>query len=196
MQKYLLTGQIGAGKSTALKLMAGERVLLISADDLVRDLYKEQPEVWTQIENALEVELRDLDGSANKSKLANVIFTDESALQKVEQIVHPLVAILLAEAQKNSSADFLVYENAVVRNPSEYSDFAGVIYIQADRDVRIERLLTRGLQLADIENRMKNEVPLMEFEIPVYEIQNNGNLESLTSEIESLKLELGMINHD
>lgn len=196
MQKYLLTGQIGAGKSTVLKLLAGERVLLISADDLVRNLYKEKPEIWTRIEITLEMNLRDLDGSPNKSKLANVIFTDESALNKVEQIVHPLVAESLADALKGSSAEFLVYENAVVRNPSEYSDFAGVVYIQADKDIRKNRLLARGLQLSDIENRMKNEVPLIEFDIPVYEIQNNGNLEKLTSEIEILKSQIGMINHD
>jgi len=83
-----LTGSIGMGKSTTANLFRAEGIEVFDADATVHRLY--QHEAVPLIEAAFPGTTRD--GAVNRTILAAKVLGDHAALQKLESIVHPMVA--------------------------------------------------------------------------------------------------------
>lgn len=91
MLKIGLTGGIGSGKTTVCQLFASYGVPIIDADDIAHELVKPGMPALQAIEAAFGAEYIQADGWLNRSKVRDVIFTDDSAKQRLEAILHPLV---------------------------------------------------------------------------------------------------------
>jgi len=82
-----LTGSLGMGKSTAAKFFAEAGVPVLDADAVVHALY--EGEAAPLIERAFPGTTKD--GKVNRDKLAARVLNDDTALARLEAIVHPLV---------------------------------------------------------------------------------------------------------
>lgn len=82
-----LTGSIGMGKSTTAKLFAEEGVPVHDADAAVHALY--EGEATPLIEEAFPGTTAD--GKVDRRKLAEKVVGNDTAMRRLEAIVHPLV---------------------------------------------------------------------------------------------------------
>ena len=95
-----LTGSLGMGKSTTAKFFAAEGVPVHDADAVVHRLYD------GEATGAIEVAFpgTTVNGKVDRDKLGKRVLGDAAAIQRLEQIVHPLVAEarerFLAEAER------------------------------------------------------------------------------------------------
>lgn len=82
-----LTGSIGMGKSTTLKLFEAEGIKVYSADAAVHALYegKAVPLIEAVFPNTTK------NGHVDRAALSSKLLESEDALKKLEAIVHPLV---------------------------------------------------------------------------------------------------------
>lgn len=83
-----LTGSIGMGKSTTSKMFADAGIPVLDSDAVVHELYSGR--AVPLIEAAFPGTV--LDGIVDRVRLSKVVLGRPEALQKLERIVHPLVA--------------------------------------------------------------------------------------------------------
>ena len=99
-----LTGSIGMGKSATAKMFADEGVPVHDADAVVHKLY--EGEATPLIEAAFPGTTQD--GTVDRTRLGQRVLGDKEAIERLEQIVHPLVTRarerFLAEAERSGAA--------------------------------------------------------------------------------------------
>jgi dephospho-CoA kinase len=91
MLKIGLTGGIGCGKTTVARLFAELGIPVIDADQIAHELVKKGQPALEQIERQFGADVLNPDGSLNRSRLREIVFSDPSQKQKLESILHPLV---------------------------------------------------------------------------------------------------------
>lgn len=193
MMKILVTGQIGAGKTTVAKRLA-EGGLYVSADEIVKSLYESNPKLIRDIENVLDTNLRNSAGELDRNKLASIIFSDDEARLKVENLVHPLVEQKLQQVISESGSNLIVYENAVVRRLEQYVDFDVIVEVVTDEATRFKRLVAKGLSEIDAFSRIKVQSASYLSPAGAIQVVNQGSEQDLAKSVKQIKKELGLTN--
>ena len=153
-----LTGGIGSGKSTVAGFLADRGALVIDADLIARQVVEPGEPALAEIEQRFGTEVIAPDGSLDRGALAAIVFHDTSALSELNAITHPRIAQRTAELIEAASDDAVVVYDVpllVENGLTEGWDF--VIVVEADREVRVRRLIERGLDESDIEARMSRQ---------------------------------------
>ncbi len=146
-----LTGSIGMGKSTVAAYLRDQSIPVLDADKIVHDLYS--GEAAPLIEAVFPGTTKD--GAVDRVALAAQVLTSETALKKLEAIIHPLVrdeewGFLLDEHDKG--ADLAVLEIPLLFETASHALFDAIIVVSAPPDVQRERLLARpGMTLEKLE---------------------------------------------
>jgi dephospho-CoA kinase len=86
-----ITGGIGAGKSEALAAFGRHGAAVISSDEIVHRLLREDPEVQRALVERFGERIVDEEGQVDRAAIADVVFDDREALEWLEGLLHPLV---------------------------------------------------------------------------------------------------------
>jgi dephospho-CoA kinase len=182
-----LTGGIGAGKSTVAQNFAELGALVIDADQLARIAIERGSDGFAEVILRFGEDLI-LNGDIDRKKLAEVIFSDEQARRDLEAIIHPRVQAMFAEAVADlDHDDILIYEIPLLAETNAAEKFDYVITVEADLELRRERLLKRGLYISQIEKRMAAQAT-EESRTALADtvIRNDGDEDSLLRQVENL----------
>jgi dephospho-CoA kinase len=109
-----LTGNIACGKTAVgqmLLKLGAERY--IDADAIVHRLYESGEPVAVQIARVFGAGVMAADGSVNRQALGAIVFQDATALQCLEQIVHPAVGLAMIEELASVSPSGIAVIDAV-----------------------------------------------------------------------------------
>lgn len=91
MLKVGLTGGIGCGKTTVAKVFAKLNIPVIDADEIAHRLVEKGQPALNRIQQEFGPDMLNPDGSLNRNKLGELIFSDPEQKQKLESILHPLI---------------------------------------------------------------------------------------------------------
>lgn len=94
VQKIVLTGNPGCGKSTVLKMLAEKGMPVWSADAAVRSLYKAGAAGWHMLKGRYGsrfVDEDNADAGVNKKALFEAMCAEPHLRREVEALIHPLV---------------------------------------------------------------------------------------------------------
>jgi dephospho-CoA kinase len=167
-----LTGGIAAGKSEALNAFARHGAAVISSDDIVHRLYRE--------DEGLQAALRDRwgervfrDGEVDREEIGRIVFRDRAELAWLESELHPRVRAATDEWLAEQTADVAVAEIPLLFETGGEARFDRVVVVTAPPEVRKER---RGA-LADREGRLVPEEEKVRRADFCY--VNDGSLEEL-----------------
>ena len=89
--KVGLTGGIGAGKSTVADLFSKKGAVIIRADELARQVIEHDSPGFQKVVALFGPEIVDQDQNINRTKLAQIVFSNDQALKDLENVIHPLV---------------------------------------------------------------------------------------------------------
>ena len=156
-----LCGGIGAGKSTVARLLAERGAVVVDVDALGRSVL-----AFDEVRHAVVAEFGDgvLDagGGIDRAALAREVFSCEGRLTDLEAISHPAIDREIArhlEALASDPPDLVVLDMAVLVE-SDLGKLSGgrgyteVVVVEAHADVRLERLVARGMAADDARARM------------------------------------------
>ena len=156
-----LCGGIGAGKSTVAQLLAERGAVVIDVDALGRSVLAHD-----EVRHAVVAEfgdgVLDADGGIDRAALAREVFSCEGRLTDLEAISHPAIDREIArhlEALASDPPDLVVLDMAVLveSDLGKLSDGRGyteVGVVEAHAEVRLERLVARGMAADDARARM------------------------------------------
>jgi dephospho-CoA kinase len=149
-----LTGGIGSGKSTVGQIFEDLGAVVTDSDQLARNVVERGTTGFDQIVAAFGDEVLK-NGDLDRAVLAEVIFKDPVKRTQLEQITHPLIRRAFAEIVESAQNDSIVINQIplLVESKHEYK-FDHVITVSATEEVRIQRLLMRGMNLTQIKQRI------------------------------------------
>jgi dephospho-CoA kinase len=91
MLKIGLTGGIGSGKTTVARIFEQLKTPVLDADEIAHQLVAIGQPALAQIQQEFGTGVFNPDGSLNRKKLRELVFSDPKQKQKLEAILHPLV---------------------------------------------------------------------------------------------------------
>ena len=89
-----LTGGVGMGKSTSAQFFRARGVAVVDADDLARRVVEPGQSALAEVLAAFGSQFAGPDGQLRRHELAQRIFTDPAARQRLEEILHPRIRAL------------------------------------------------------------------------------------------------------
>jgi dephospho-CoA kinase len=155
MLRIGLTGGIGAGKSTVSGTFAECGGIIVDGDVIAREVVEPGTEGLSKLVDAFGEDILQSDGALNRPALAAKAFADDDKRATLNGIVHPLVAHRRAEIIAAVSEDEVVVEDIPLLVESHMAPlFPLVVIVHADPEVRVKRLITRGMAEADARARI------------------------------------------
>jgi len=180
-----LSGGIGSGKSTVAKILSELGAVVIDADAIAKEVLEPGQLGYENVMLAFGESVLDASGNIDRKKLANLVFQDAEKLLKLESIVHPAVIARVSEIRESlPETSIVVYDTPLLVEKQLQDQFEKVLIVSADEDIRKERLVQRGLDLADIEARMANQATdIQRSAVANLVIINNGSTKELREEV-------------
>lgn len=166
-----LTGRIGSGKSTILKVFDSLGVPCYDSDIQAKKLMEEDEELTSKIKglfgddiyNGLEF---------NRSLLADLVFSDKKKLDDLNALVHPAVKKDFHMFIGQQNAPYIIKEAAILFETGAVDDCDVVILVTAPERLRIDRVLKRDKSTEElIKSRMSHQwsdnkkIPMSDFVI-------------------------------
>ena len=186
-----LTGSIGTGKSEAARQLEALGASVISADQVGHEAYTPNTQAWEQVVAAFGEDILQEDGEIDRRKLGALVFSDPGQLEKLNQIMHPRMARMVAdkiEVLRSQGVNVVVVEAALLFEAGWDSLVEEVWVTDSQDQVVIERLKERnGMSEGEARKRISSQMDRTErLERSDYVIENSGDMAALESAIKEL----------
>ncbi len=155
--KIGITGGIGSGKSavTAYLRKLGETV--ICADEAARHVTQPGQPGLEAVRRIFGDGFFLPDGKLDRKKLAAVVFQDSEKLKKLEEALHPLIAVYVTQLAESSGGRVFV-DAALLVQTGLYKQMDAVWLVTADQEARVRRVMERdGVDEQSVLQRIKNQ---------------------------------------
>ena len=156
-----LTGGIGTGKSTVSLIFKLLGVPIYDADSMAKKLMEEDDGLITAIRAEFGYETY-VDRKLNRQFLAEKVFNNEPLLDKLNAMVHPVVAGHFTNWTIQYNSGYIIKEAALLFETKSYLDLDYVILVQSPLETRIKRIKKRDPQRSSeqILNIMERQMPV------------------------------------
>ena len=186
-----LTGSIGTGKSEAARQLEALGASIISADQVGHEAYTPNTEAWEHVVSAFGDEILQDDGEIDRRKLGTIVFSDPGQLERLNQIMHPRMAQMVAdkvEFLRGQGVEVVVVEAALLFEAGWDSLVEEVWTTDSPEQAVIERLKVRnGMSEEEARKRMSSQMGRTErLDRSDYVIENSGDMVALGVAIKEL----------
>jgi len=193
-----LTGGIAAGKSTVARLLTDRGAILIDLDKIAREVVEPgQPALRAIAERFGQAVLHE-DGTLNRKKLGEIVFSDPSERKALEAITHPAIRAVMkqrmAEYEKKTPDSLIVVDVPLLYESRLEDYFDRVMVVYVPRETQLQRLMDRDkISADDARKRLDAQMDIEEKKTRAdIVIDNSGSLERTEEQIERFWREKGL----
>jgi len=186
-----IAGGIGAGKSTVASILAELGAGVVDADGFNHEELN-SPEVLAALREWWGEAVATADHRADREAIRRIVSNDPEALRRLEELVHPRIArrseALIAAYQADPAFRAIVWDAPLLFEVGLAQRCDCVIFVEADRDVRLGRLRKgRSWTGEDLERFEKSQGPLdLKRGQADYIVENNSDKRSLRRQVEKV----------
>ena len=174
--RVIVSGGIGSGKSTVLRLFEQSGATVIEADQIGHDVLEPGEACFEDVGGRWPSVV--VGGRIDRARLATIAFSDAEQLAELESMTHPAIRESIAALVAASIDEDIVLELPL------HSDLVGEgwtrIVVDTPDDIRLQRSIDRGMSPEDVNRRMSRQpdrtVWLGDADIVV---DNSGTIEDL-----------------
>ncbi|RIY36665.1 dephospho-CoA kinase [Capnocytophaga canis] len=152
-----LTGGIGSGKTTIARMFQDLGIPVYISDIEAQKIIETDPVVKRRIIKEFG-ELAYIDGKYNRRYIADIVFNDKHKLQKLNNIVHPALALHFQRWKDMQKSLYIIKEAAILFESGAYKQCDYIITVTAPEQERICRVVERD-QVTEklVRERMRNQ---------------------------------------
>jgi dephospho-CoA kinase len=184
-----VTGQIGAGKTTAAKILASFGAVVIDADAIGHQVVEQSARLRQKLVKRFGKEILTGTQRISRKQLAKLAFADDDARQDLNRLVHPYLLKELRSQMRLLSRrnKVVVIDAALLLDWHLDREMDLVLVVHAGRKVRLERLAARGITPEDALARERAQLPLAELKKRAdYVLGNNGSVDRLCARLKRI----------
>jgi len=179
--KYIigLTGNIATGKSVVSEMLKRLGARAVDADALAHEVMEKGTPVWQAVVQEFGQGILSSDGSINRKKLGDIVFADESALRRLEALVHPAVIVRTQELIESSQEPVVVVEAIKLIEAGMHRACDALWVVTCSKEQQLARLVKqRGLTEEEARQRIEAQPP-QEAKLALADvvIDNSGSLD-------------------
>jgi len=185
--RVLLTGAIGAGKSSVGDLLRARGALVIDADRVGHEVLESEGEAFAHVVETWPSVV--VDGVIDRRRLADIVFRSAADLERLEGFTHAAIRSGIARRVEEATEQVVVVEVPLL------ADFMGPgwirVVVDADSESRTNRLRGRGMDQEDADRRMAAQ-PARDTWVTSADIviDNSADPEALEAQVDALWGEL------
>jgi dephospho-CoA kinase len=159
MLKIGITGGIGSGKTTVCKIFEKLGTPIYYADIEAAKILSDNKTIQQKVISLLGNIVVE-NGTINRKKIAEIVFSDSTKLNSLNEIIHP-------EVKKHSaiwmnmytSNPYIIKESAIIFENNLQDEFDYIIIVTAPKELKIKRIKERDNSTTEeIEKRIKNQL--------------------------------------
>ena len=190
--KIGITGSIASGKSVLTAYLLGLGYPVIDADAIAADLVRPGSDTLRQIAETFGDDVLQPDGELDRDKLGQLVFKDEDARRKLNDLMHPAIIRAMVDLSENFHGlvffDIpLLFEefDAIKANGLE---FDAVWLVDANEEVQLARLMARdNIDEAYAREKIASQMPLEEKKSRAHAVfDNSGDLMNLYNQVDEV----------
>ena len=189
-----LTGGVGMGKSTAAGFLRARRVPVVDTDDLARQLVQPGQPALAEIQAGFGKSIIASDGQLCREALAQIVFADAVARQKLEAILHPRIRERWSariETWRSENHPLAVVVIPLLFETRAESSFNKIICVACCAATQRERLLARGWAPGQIDQRLATQWPVeQKIARSDFVVWTDGTLDVHTQQLEQIMASL------
>jgi dephospho-CoA kinase len=182
-----LTGGIGSGKSEVSRRLAERGAVVIDADVAAREVVVPGSPGLARIAETFGEGVLRPDGSLNRERLGEIVFSDPGLRTKLNEIVHPLVREWMQAAEEAAvraaapPGPVVVHDVPLLAESRGRAGFDVVIVVDVPPEAQAERLVRlRGMPAEQARARMAAQASREQrLALADIVIDNSGSLEDL-----------------
>lgn len=152
MLRVGLTGDLGSGKSTVARLLAAHGAIVMSSDDMAREMMQPGHKAYNAIVALFGDKVLHPDGTLNRNELARLAF-DHGRVEDLNAIIHPAVIAeqidRLDRLRRTSPHAIIIIESALILSTKHsgvsgwHSRFDKVVLVTAPAESKVQRFIHR-----------------------------------------------------
>jgi dephospho-CoA kinase len=158
-----LAGGIGAGKSEVARAFAALGCVVADSDKAAREAL-DREDVKARLVAWWGRDILDALGQVDRSKVAQIVFEDDDAREKLEALVHPIVRLSRKELRamaKAADSPAAILDSPLLFEAGLENECDAVVFVEAPREIRLERVRkSRGWDEKELLRREKKQLPL------------------------------------
>ena len=190
MKVYGITGGAGTGKSEVIKMLQENfGGCVIMSDEVARELMQKGNISYQLIVEYFGRDILMDDGEIDRKNLADHVFNNKEALEKLNSMTHPYVKDeirkLIAEAEASGECRFVALESAILLECG-YEDICDEFwYVYTKPEIRRQRMKeTRNYSDEKVDSVMRNQQPdEVFFKQCSFVIENNTTLSDVYDQL-------------
>jgi dephospho-CoA kinase len=138
-----LTGGIGSGKSTVAELFSKLDIPVIDADQASRAVVQPGQPALETIVSRFGSDMLNPDGSLNRGRLRELIFSDDDARKELEALLHPLIRTWMQEQLQGLDTPYAILSIPLLIESGRMDTVDRVLVVDLPEQQQIERVCRR-----------------------------------------------------
>ncbi|MGB2757259.1 MAG: dephospho-CoA kinase [Acidimicrobiia bacterium] len=191
-----LTGGIGSGKSTVAAILSDLGAHILDADAIARALLAPGGAMVEPVVAAFGDEIQAAPGAIDRSKLSEIIFADDEQRTRLNELMHPAVGKeTMAQLESADPESIVIVDVPLLVETNQETRYEHIIVVEAPIEVRLTRLVERGMTREDAIARIAVQASDEERRaVATWLIKNDGHLDHLRKHITVVWNELVALN--
>ena len=183
-----MTGNIGSGKSTVAAMLREAGIPVLDADRISKEVTAPGGRAYDAVVQAFGGGIVRDDGSIDRKRLGEIVFSDPSLRARLEAITHPAILEAMKEAVAGIEREghrAAVVEATLIHESGKKGLFEAVISVSCDRETAISRLAARdGMSRGEAEARLRAQMDSdRKAGASDYVIDTSGDIESTRRQV-------------
>lgn len=188
-----ITGSIGSGKSTVARML-GDLINtpIVDADAIARELVKPGKEALISIVETFGDNMMSKDGTLQRKKLGDLIFTNTHARKQLNKIMFPLIreyAVEQFNIHCKAGRKYLIFDAPLLFESKMFDIVEYICLVDVPREVQIQRIMDRNnISSGEATDRVKTQRSAENLRgMPIdYVIRNTADYAGLNMMVENL----------